>query len=128
MDQHMMIAIILTCILIALDYITGLIKAVTQQKVQSSIMRQGLWHKLAEILAILLAYLVVLEGQHLHLPFDIDFLIPGVVVWITVMEVTSILENIGEINPELKATSFLKIFNQKTDTDNAIEQDKETLS
>lgn len=115
MDQHMTIAIVLTCILIALDYVTGLIKAVAQQKVQSSIMRQGLWHKLAEILAILLAYLVVIEGHYLRLPFDIDFLIPGVVAWITVMEVTSILENIGEINPELKATSFLKIFNQKTD-------------
>lgn len=128
MDQHMMIAIVLTCTLIALDYVTGLIKAVLQQKVQSSIMRQGLWHKLAEILAILLAYLVVLEGHHLQLPFDIDFLLPGVVAWITVMEVTSILENIGEINPELKASSFLKIFNQKTEQGKAIEQDKETLS
>ena len=107
----------ITAILIAMDYISGIAAAASRGDLQSSKMREGLWHKLGEVGAILLAYLVAEEGRYIGLPYQIDLLIPAVIIWISVMEITSILENLTILNPDLASSGFLRIFRRTDDTD-----------
>ena len=107
--------------LIVLDYVSGIAAAASRGELQSSKMREGLWHKLGEVGAILLAFLIAQEGHYIGLPYQIDLLIPGVMIWISVMEVTSILENLTLLNPDLAAASFLGIF-ARSDTDDSTDR------
>ncbi len=107
-----------TAILIVMDYITGIAAAASRGDIQSNKMREGLWHKLGEVGAIILAYLVAEEGHYIGLPYQIEILIPSVIIWISVMEVTSILENIAILNPDLAGDGFLKIFKKTTKEEN----------
>lgn len=107
----------ITAILIAMDYISGIAAAASRGDLQSSKMREGLWHKLGEVGAILLAYLVAEEGHYIGLPYQIDLLIPAVIIWLSVMEITSILENLMLLNPDLASDGFLRIFRRTDDTD-----------
>ena len=75
--------------------------------------------KLGELGAILLAYVVAAEGHYLGIPYQIDLLVPAVLIWISVMEVTSILENLTLLNPDLDDTGFLQIFRRTDDTDDS---------
>ena len=99
--------------LIVLDYATGVAAAMMHGELQSSKMREGLWHKLGEVGAIILAYLVAQEGHYIGLPYQVDLLVPAVIIWISVMEVASVLENLALLNPDLGESSFLQIFRQK---------------
>lgn len=115
MSTSMLFALGFCGALITLDYLTGIAKAIATKSLSSAVMRQGLWHKVAEITAILLAFIVTEQGKHIGMPYQIDYLLTGVVVWVSVMEVTSILENIGEMNPELKGVlTFFKTKNDQT--------------
>lgn len=107
----------ITAILIAMDYISGIAAAASRGDLQSSKMREGLWHKLGEVGAILLAYLVAEEGHYIGLPYQIDLLIPAVIIWLSVMEITSIIENLTLLNPDLASDGFLRIFRRTDDTD-----------
>jgi hypothetical protein len=107
----------ITAILIAMDYISGIAAAASRGDLQSSKMREGLWHKLGEVGTILLAYLVAEEGHYIGLPYQIDLLIPAVIIWLSVMEITSILENLTLLNPDLASSGFLRIFRRTDDTD-----------
>ena len=109
----------ITVILIAIDYISGIAAAVSRGDLQSSKMREGLWHKLGEVGAILLAYLVAKEGHYIGLPYQIDLLIPSLIIWLSVMEITSILENLTILNPDLASAGFLRIFRRTDDTDDS---------
>lgn len=103
--------------LIVLDYVSGIAAAASRGELQSSKMREGLWHKLGEVGAILLAYIVAQEGHYIGLPYQVDLLIPAVIIWISVMEVTSILENLALLNPDIGEKSFTSIFERKDQTD-----------
>ena len=114
MDKAEMFASGLTFLLIVMDYVSGVGAAIYRGTLKSSKMREGLWHKLGELGAILLTYVVDAEGHYLGIPYQIDLLVPAVLIWISVMEVTSILENITLLNPDLDDTGFLQIF-RRTD-------------
>lgn len=115
----------ITAILIAMDYLSGIAAAASRGDLQSSKMREGLWHKLGEVVAILLAYLVAEEGHYIGLPYQIDLLIPAVLIWISVMEITSILENLAILNPDLASAGFLQIFKKTTEENDHHENDEE---
>lgn len=87
-------------IFIVFDIITGLLKAVKDGNVKSSIMKEGLTAKLGEIIIMVLMYVIEyifpLININLNLP-----LVQGVSVYIIIMELSSIIENVGKINPEL---------------------------
>lgn len=119
MSKAELCALGITAILIAMDYISGIAAAASRGDLQSSKMREGLWHKLGEVGAILLAYLVAEEGHYVGLPYQIDLLIPAVIIWISVMEITSILENLTLLNPDLDSAGFLRIFRRTDDTDDS---------
>ena len=88
------------CAFILADILTGLIKAFSNEGYASSKMRQGLWHKLSEIVSVLFCILCdkTLPQMDILLPFK---LVDGVVIYIVLMEIGSVVENIGIINPEI---------------------------
>lgn len=92
-----------------LDSITGFTAAVANQTVSSSAMREGLFHKLSFIFALILAALLQYASGLLDLGVEIPTL-AAVAVFIILTEAVSILENIAEMNPTLANNGFFKIF------------------
>ena len=98
----------------AIDYITGYSAAAKNGEWSSQIAREGLWHNAGCIFAVLVAgildavvgYLLGnIEG--LALPFTYTVIIcPLVVTWYLLMELGSILENVGKMGAPLP--EFLK--------------------
>lgn len=91
------------------DYLTGLAKGAYKGELSSSILRKGLWHKLAFIGAIILC--IMLEKFCAHAGVEIPLpLTAGITIYIVFTETISILENLGEINPKLRTAGFMKFF------------------
>lgn len=86
---------------ILFDIITGYLVAVKKREINSTKLREGLFHKGSEILALVFSNLLEYIGDTISLGIDIPLL--GVVAtYICLTEIVSILENLGEINPLLK--------------------------
>lgn len=85
---------------ILLDIIIGLIKAFYTNTFKSSVMRQGLFHKLGELLAVGILYgaqiALPMIGVDAHLP-----LFPAGVGYCVLMELGSIIENLRAFTPGL---------------------------
>lgn len=87
-------------IFIAFDILFGLIQALANRNFESKIMRQGLFHKLGEILAY--AFGVMCDSALPLVDIMIPFSLAGAItIYIVVMEIGSILENVSKISPEL---------------------------
>ena len=114
-DTPDMWALIAVLFFVVTDYITGIVKAIMAGNLSSKRMREGLGHKFAYLILILVAYMIDTVGAHvdLGLPVHVYLVTVG---GICLIELTSILENITEINPELKDVPFMQIFST-TDTD-----------
>lgn len=97
-------AIVLPLLLIVLDILTGVVNAIIKGEIDSSVMRQGLGHKFSEVVYILLGILA-----------DVFFKWHGVyllaIIYISVMEVVSILENASKLGLPIPETikNILKI-------------------
>ena len=98
------VAVLIWLCCIFLDYLAGSMAARRENNWSSAIARDGLWHKLGEIFAVLVASLcdiamgVVLDGAGIQLPFDISsFIMPVVLTWYTLTEIGSIIENCGRL-------------------------------
>lgn len=85
---------------IAFDILTGFIKALAREGINSTRLRQGLFHKLSEILAVGGSAGLNYAVKYLNLGFDVP-LVQAVSVYICVMEFVSIIENLCEMNPQL---------------------------
>ncbi|WP_288920541.1 phage holin family protein [uncultured Bifidobacterium sp.] len=92
-----------------LDYVTGVVGAIMHGNLSSSQMREGLGHKFAYLVTFFLAWFIDFEMNHIDLGFNAA-ITPLVTTGIVLIELSSIIENIGEINPELKASKLLQIF------------------
>lgn len=92
-----------------LDIITGFTAAVANKNVSSLAMREGLFHKLGFIFALILAALLQYASGLLNLGVEIPTL-GAVAVFVVLTEAVSILENIALINPALANNGFFKIF------------------
>lgn len=99
----------ITCAFIVLDFLTGISKAIMQKNVSSTVMREGLFHKLAFVLAIVLGIMCEVAMTQVDLGFTIP-LTATVCGYIILTEVASILENMVALNPELKDSKILSIF------------------
>ena len=85
---------------IAFDFVTGIAKAFKHRDFNSSIMREGLFHKLGSVFAVTLGVLVDYAQGYI----DVGVTVPvagSICGYIVLMEIGSICENIGKINPEL---------------------------
>ena len=100
---------IITACFIALDMITGLIKAFKEKSYCSSIMRQGLFHKSGSVLCIVFGVLVDYAQQYVELGVNIPVAI-SICTYICLMEVGSIIENVVTINPEIMPEKLKEYF------------------
>lgn len=85
---------------IIFDVISGIIKAMAQGKLNSTISRIGLFNKLAEVCAIFLSSFSEWSFAYLDIGIEVTIL-PFVVTYISFMELLSSAENLAEINPKL---------------------------
>ena len=100
---------IIVGVFIALDFVTGLIKAFKEKNYNSSVMREGLYHKSGSILCVLFGVLV----DYAQMFLDLGSTIPvatGICGYIVLMEIGSIIENLCAINPEIMPTKLKSYF------------------
>ena len=98
---------------IVTDYVTGVAKAIMQDNLSSKKMREGLGHKFAYFILVLTAWFIDEINLHVDLGLPVSVFI-CTVGGISLIELTSILENIIAINPELADAPFMSIFSQNT--------------
>ena len=101
--------IAITCAFIALDVITGLVKAIKAHEVSSSKMKDGLFHKCGFLLAMVLGALCEVAMLEIDLGFSLPIM-PAICGFIILTELASVLENICKIAPELSENRFMQIF------------------
>lgn len=101
-------AIIIWIACVVLDYLSGSAAARRNGEWSSEIAREGLWHKLGEIFAVLVAALcdialgVIMKSAPVALPFEFTTLVtPIVLLWYIITELGSILENAGKLGAPL---------------------------
>lgn len=87
-------------IFISFDILFGLLQAITNQTFKSSLMRQGLFHKLGELMCY--AFGVVCDAALPLIDLVVPFSLAGAItIYIVIMEIGSILENLSKISPAL---------------------------
>lgn len=101
--------IIAVTFFIITDYVTGVTKAIMQDNLSSRKMREGLGHKFAYFILVLVSWFVDTVNQHVDLGLPMSVFV-CTVGGVSLIELTSILENITVINPELANAPFMKIF------------------
>lgn len=103
-------AAIACVVMMGLDIVTGFVGAWKNHDIQSTKMREGLFHKGTLLLLILLAWLCEVFIMHVpELGISVPLVVPACAV-IFAMELVSIIENAVMINPELKDTELIKLF------------------
>lgn len=116
MDNNCIIAlVVLACIF--LDVVSGLVKALKNGEFSSSRMRKGLYNKVAVIIVLVLAWvaqigfdMMILPQEYESLQTVLSIVFPAVGVYLILMEAGSVLENAGEIVPELKNKKLWALF------------------
>ena len=96
---------------IAMDCITGIIKAVKNKAFSSSIMREGSFHKLGSLFAIVLGFFADYAQVVIDLGYSVPIAIP-ICVYIATMEIGSIIENISAINPQIIPSKLSQFFSK----------------
>ena len=110
MPIHELIVIGIVFLLVLIDYITGVVNAIMHGELSSKKMRQGLGHTFAYLAVICVALIVEYGSDYINLGIEIPVFVP-VCVGISLIEITSIMENCVKINPDLKDSNILNIFN-----------------
>lgn len=103
--------------LILFDILAGVIAAAKNRELDSSVMRDGMYNKLGEVLFLALSmacgfWLTQPPFASLGVPADVASV---VAVYIAGMELLSIVENICKINPDIPIAKVLAIFNIDTE-------------
>lgn len=108
---------LIVALFIVLDMVTGIIKAFKEKAYTSTIMREGLFHKCGSILCVAFGVLV----DYTQTLVDIGVTVPvavSVCVYILIMEIGSIIENIGIINPDIVPDKLKSFFTKLTEGGN----------
>lgn len=124
-------AIIIWAVCVLLDYASGTAAARRAGEWSSDVARDGVWHKLGEIFAVLVAALcdialhVIVGGSNVPIPFEVGPIItPVVLLWYIITELGSIVENSGRLGapvpPWLKKS--LKDYKKKLEADQGAEE------
>lgn len=113
----MMLVFAIVCAFVLLDVVSGLAAAIKNKELSSSVMHEGLYNKLGEVMLLIVAMFVasileVYPFTELGIPPEVMYL---VALYITLMELISILENICKLNPTLPIAKILAIFDIKVD-------------
>lgn len=92
--------IYIPCCFIAFDIVTGLLKAMHNGNISSSVLREGLFNKMAEILALIGSYGLEIACVYMEFPFDVP-VCGAVAIYICLMELISCIENLCAVNSSL---------------------------
>lgn len=104
-------AYLITALFIVLDMITGLIKAFKEKAYTSSVMREGLFHKCGSILCVAFGALVDYAQSIVDLGVTVPVAVP-MCVYIILMEIGSVIENLCAINPGIMPDKFKQFFSK----------------
>nr|DAW28400.1 MAG TPA: holin [Caudoviricetes sp.] len=100
-------------LLVIIDYLVGTIAHSVREGFSSTKMREGLLHKFAYFVVLMVCVIIQDLLKYYDLPFVYGEACLGLAfVWICVTEVGSILENVVLLNPDLKDVSFMRIFDK----------------
>ena len=94
---------------IVLDFVTGFIKALATASFKSAKMREGLFHKVGLLLCMILGWLVDFSQGYLELGISLP-VAEAICVYICIMEITSIIENVCRINPDILPDKLTALF------------------
>lgn len=96
------------------DVFTGILKAVKNKELSSTRAREGIYKKASFILFIAFGYLADYAMEYVDLGFNFPAA-ATICTLIILTEAISILENLGQINPDLVklAAPFLLVLNSK---------------
>lgn len=123
--SQFVVPIILMTALIVVDYITGLIKGFMHGQLNSYKPRVGLLRKVAYYLEVFTA--IIFESfcavVGIAIPVPLTY---GVIIAVAFVEVISILENLGEINPKLTDNRFMSLFSFVKENDAKQDEFEET--
>lgn len=117
--KKLLFPLIIMLIAMAIDYITGLIKAYMQKELSSKKGMIGIFKKFAYILVVVVGIIADYLCKLFIAEFDINFTftIPIALllaIWLTINELISILENLNAINvpmPKFLQTLISKLKN-----------------
>lgn len=100
--------------LIVLDFVTGILKAVKTSSFSSTKMREGIYNKVGEILTMIVMYALEYAMPIIGINVDLP-LVKVMTVYICIMEIGSLFENLGAINPALagKLSAVFEAFEKK---------------
>ena len=96
----MTMCLLIVGVFILLDIITGLIESIRLGEFTSKKMRQGLLAKFQELLIVVLVYAIQYGFPMLGVAINIPIVQP-ICLYIVVMEVGSILENVSKTNEKI---------------------------
>lgn len=116
MEKTEIAALCIVGIMIVLDCLTGLAKAVKNHDVSSGKMRDGLWHKISFILIVVLGEVLEHGQRMIDMGFSVPIIVPTC-VYIVLTETASILENLSELNPALQDSRILSLFRSNKEGD-----------
>lgn len=107
-------AIAAALVMMLFDVVSGFVGAAVRGDISSTKMREGIGHKAMLILLVVLAIFV--QAFTLHIG-DMGWTVPlitPVCVYIIVMEVASVVENVIQAYPALRDTPLVKLFERVT--------------
>lgn len=107
-------AIAAALVMMLFDIVSGFVGALVRGNVSSTKMREGIGHKAMLILLVVLAIFVQTFTLHIG---DMGWTVPlitPVCVYIIVMEVASVVENVVQAYPALRDTPLVKLFDRAT--------------
>ena len=101
-------------IAILLDITSGLVQACYNKTVSSEKLRNGIYHKLGYLFAIVLTLSLEYGIDYLDLGFEAP-IFPLLAAYIVITEAFSVIENILKLNPELAESPLFNLLssNQK---------------
>ena len=127
-----LMAILVVCVFIGFDILTGVLKAFAAGELNSKVMRKGMLHKASEILTVFGAALLEHGAEISNLiNFDLP-LLAGFATYICAMEAISIIENLCAVNPQLNALfapylkKLKKEIEEKDDSTDETDRDSES--
>lgn len=102
-----------------IDVFTGLLKAVKNKELNSTKAREGIYKKASFILFIAFGYLADYAMDYVNIGFNLPAA-ATICTLIIVTEAISVLENLGQINPEMVklVAPFLSALNKKEGENN----------
>lgn len=103
------ILVLITCLFIVLDIMTGIAKALKLKKFSSTVLREGAFHKVAFIVFIVLGFLCDFGQRYINLGFAVP-VTKAICTYIIITEISSIIENACKLNPKIVPSNIKSFF------------------